>query len=260
MQRSNLIRGASAFSSAADAGSSKEKAARDRAGVLLGSSRAGARAGLAAVAALALSGFASSATADSGGLFDGLSNFNLKNLFPSQGSNEQPNGQQDDKAGSQGSQGSQGHHLFCPEIIVLDGTAAFQAHAGSPPTNMNLRYQYALGDAVRECAISGDQLAIKVGIAGNVLLGPAGTPASFSVPLRVAIVGAKDNQPIVTKLYRVAATIPQGQAQTGFQLVTEPLLVPFKQDHAEDDYTIKVGIDEGPEKPAGKDQKQREAN
>jgi hypothetical protein len=255
MQRSNLIRGASAFSSAADSGLSK--AAKDRAGVLLGSSRAGARAGLAAIAALALSGFASSATADSGGLFDGLSNFNLKNLFPSQGSNKQPNEQQDDKAGSQG---SQGHHLFCPEIIVLDGTAAFQAHAGSPPTNMNLRYQYALGDAVRECAVSGDQLAIKVGIAGNVLLGPAGTPASFSVPLRVAIVGAKDNQPLVTKLYRVAATIPQGQAQTGFQLVTEPLLVPFKQDHAEDDYTIKVGIDEGPEKPAGKDKRERQAD
>ena len=30
--------------------------------------------------------------------------------------------------------------------------------------------------------------------------------------------------------------------------MTEPLLVPFTQDHTEDDYTIKVGIDEGPEK------------
>ena len=260
MQLSNLFRGARAFSSAADAGSRRKKAIKDRACVLFGSSRAGkkcARAGMAAIAALGLSGFIGGAAADSGGLFDGLSNFNLKNLFPNQGSNDQQNEQQDDKAGSQG---SQGHHLFCPEIIVLDGTAAFQAHAGSPPTNMNLRYQYALGDAVRQCALSGDQLAIKVGIAGNVLLGPAGTPASFSVPLRVAIVDMKDNQPIVTKLYRVAATIPQGQAQTEFQLVTEPLLVPFRQDHTEHDYTIKVGIDEGPEKPAAKDQKQREAD
>ncbi len=251
MQLSNLIRGAKAFWSAADAGSSRKKAIKDRAWVLSGSSRAGekcAGAGMVAITALGLSGFIGGAAADSGGLFDGL-----KNLFPGQRSNEQ----QDDKAGSQG---SQGHHLFCPEIIVLDGTAAFQAYAGSPPTNMNLRYQYALGDAVRQCELSGDQLAIKVGIAGNVLLGPAGTPASFSVPLRVAIIDMKDNQPIVTKLYRVAATIPQGQAQTEFQLVTEPLLVPFRQDHTEHDYTIKVGIDEGPEKPAAKDQKQTEAN
>jgi hypothetical protein len=237
MQLTNLIRGARGFLSAADAGSSREKIGKKC-----------ARAGMAAIAALGLSGFIGAAAADSGGLFDGL-----KNLFPGQRSNEQ----QDDRAASQG---SQGHHLFCPEIIVLDGTAAFQAHAGSPPTNMNLRYQYALGDAVRQCELSGDQLAIKVGIAGNVLLGPAGAPASFSVPLRVAIIDLKDNQPIVTKLYRVAATILQGEAQTDFQLVTEPLLVPFRQDHTEHDYTIKVGIDEGPEKPAAKDPKHREAD
>ncbi len=151
-----------------------------------------------------------------------------------------------------GDQGSQGHHLFCPEIIVLEGTAAAQFHAGEPATNMNLRYQYSVGEVVRQCELQGDQLAVKVGIAGNVLLGPAGAPASFSVPLRVAIVSTKDNEPVVTKLYHVAATIPAGEAHADFQLVTEPLMVPFVQDHTEDDYTIKVGIDEGPEKPAGK--------
>ncbi len=201
----------------------------------------GARLILAAATALGLSGIATGAVAE-GGLFDSFSNFDWRNLFTLHNSNDQ-------KAGPPG---SPGHHLFCPEVIVLDGTAAVQVHAATPPTNMNLRYQYALGDVVRECAVQGDQLAVKVGIAGNVLLGPAGAPASFSVPLRVAIVGAKDNQPIVTKLYRVGATIAAGQVQTDFSLVTEPLLVPFTQDHTEDDYTIKVGIDEGPEKPAGK--------
>ncbi len=202
----------------------------------------GASLGLAAAASLALSGLVSGARADSGGLLDGINRFNWKEFFTFHGSKDKE---------QQGS-GKPAHHLFCPEIIILDGTAAFQAHAGSPPTNMNLRYQYALGDVVRECARQGDQLSIKVGIAGNVLLGPAGAPASFTVPLRVAIVGTRDNDPIVTKLYRVAATIPQGQAQTDFTLVTEPLMVPFVQDHTEDDYTIKVGIDEGPAKPAGR--------
>jgi hypothetical protein len=39
-----------------------------------------------------------------------------------------------------------------------------------------------------------------------------------------------------------------------FTIVSEPLRVPFIQDHSEDDYTIKVGIDEGTsaEKPVGK--------
>ncbi|MGO9674831.1 MAG: hypothetical protein ACLPSF_11820 [Methylocella sp.] len=201
-----------------------------------------ARLVLAATAALTLSGLSSGASADSGGILGGFGNVDWKDFFTLHDSKNQ----------NAGPPGTQGHHLFCPEVIILDGTAAAQVHAGAPPTNMNLRYQYSLGDVVRQCELQGDQLAVKVGIAGNVLLGPAGTPASFSVPLRVAIVGAKDNEPIVTKLYHVAATIPAGQAQTDFSLVTEPLLVPFTQDHTEDDYTIKVGIDEGPEKPAGK--------
>lgn len=203
----------------------------------------GARIGFAAAAALGLSGLAGGAAADSGGLLNGFNNFNWKEFFTYHGSKDKDKHEQEQQ---------KEHHLYCPEILVLDGTAASQVHAGTPPTNMNLRYQYALGDVVRECSQQGDQLAIKVGISGNVLLGPAGSPASFSVPLRVAIVDAKDNEPVVTKLYRVAATIPAGQAQTEFSLVTEPLLVPFTKDHADDDYTIKVGIDEGPEKPAAK--------
>lgn len=202
----------------------------------------GVRIGLAAAAALGLSGLAGGAAADSGGLLSGFNNFNWKEFFTYHGSKEKQ--EQEKQKG--------GHHLYCPDILILDGTAASQVHAGTPPTNMNLRYQYALGDVVRECSQQGDQLMIKVGIAGKVLLGPAGTPASFSVPLRVAVVDTKDNEPIVTKLYRVAATIASGQAQTEFTLVTEPLLVPFTQDHSEDDYTIKVGIDEGAEKPAAK--------
>lgn len=192
----------------------------------------------AAALALALGGARGAAGADSGtpipGI-DALGKMDWKDFFTLHDS-KNPKG------------GTQSRHLFCPEVIVLEGTAAAQVHAGAPPSNMNLRYQYALGEVVRDCAMQGDQIAIKVGIAGNVLLGPAGAPASFSVPLRVAIVGTKDNEPIVTKLYRVAATIAAGQAQTEFTLVTEPLLVPFTQDHAEDDYTIKVGIDEGPQK------------
>ncbi|WP_146030244.1 hypothetical protein [Methylocella silvestris] len=207
----------------------------------LGTKIRGAMLGVA-VAALGVSGLARGAFA-AGGLLDGFSSFNWGEFFTYHGSKEKAEGN---------SRQSGGRHLFCPEIIILEGTAAAQTYAGSPPTNMNLRYQYALGDVVRECAMQGDQLALKIGVAGKVLLGPAGAPASFSVPLRVAIISSKDNDPIVTKLYRVAATIPQGEAMTEFTLVTEPLLVPFIQDHTEDDYTIKVGIDEGAQKAAGK--------
>ena len=150
--------------------------------------------------------------------------------------------------------GAEVRHIFCPEVLILEGTAASQAYAGTPPSSANLRYQYALDDTARECTLEGDQLAIKIGVAGKVLLGPAGSPGSFSVPVRMAVLREHDNQPIVSKLYSAAVTVAAGETRADFTVVSEPLRVPFIQDHAEDDYTIKVGIDEGTgtEKPAAK--------
>ena len=150
--------------------------------------------------------------------------------------------------------GAEVRHIFCPQVIVLEGTAASQAYAGTPASSANLRYQSALDDTARECTLEGEQLAIKIGVAGKVLLGPAGSPGSFSVPVRMAILRERDNQPIISKLYHAAVTVAAGETRADFTIVSEPLRVPFIQDHAEDDYTIKVGIDEGAsaEKPAGK--------
>ncbi|MEJ0094364.1 MAG: hypothetical protein WDN46_13265 [Methylocella sp.] len=181
-----------------------------------------------------LSGLAGGANADSGGLFD---NFNLGDFFTYHGDKDKDKDPAAPKA----------RHLFCPDILILEGTAASQVHAGAPPTTMNLRYQFSLGDVVRECSIEGEHLSIKVGIAGSVLLGPAGAPASFSVPLRIAIVNKTSHEPVVTKLYHAAATIAAGQAQAAFSVVSEPLLVPFFQDRSDYDYDIKVGIDEAAE-------------
>ncbi len=150
--------------------------------------------------------------------------------------------------------GTEVRHIFCPQVVVLEGTAASQAYAGTPPSSANLRYQYALDDTARECTLEGDQLAIKIGVAGKVLLGPAGSPGAFSVPVRMAVLRERDNLPIVSKLYRAAVTVAAGQTGADFTIVSEPLRVPFIQDRAEDDYTIKVGLDEGAsaDKSAGK--------
>jgi hypothetical protein len=150
--------------------------------------------------------------------------------------------------------GTEVRHIFCPQVVVLEGTAASQAYAGTPPSSANLRYQYALDDTARECTLEGDQLAIKIGVAGKVLLGPAGSPGTFSVPVRMAVLREHDNQPVVSKLYRADVTVAAGETRADFTIVSEPLHVPFIKDHAEDDYAVKVGLDDGAsaEKPAGK--------
>jgi hypothetical protein len=156
--------------------------------------------------------------------------------------------------GAPAAPGTEVRHIFCPEVLILEGTAASQAYAGTPPSSANLRHQYSLTDTARECTLDGGQLAIKIGVAGKVLLGPAGSPGSFNVPVRLAVLNEHNNEPITSKLYRAAVTVPTGGTEADFTIVSEPLRVPFIQDHAEDDYTIKVGIDEGTaaDKPAGK--------
>ncbi|QBR70040.1 hypothetical protein CU048_00700 [Beijerinckiaceae bacterium] len=154
-------------------------------------------------------------------------------------------------------EGTQVRHIFCPEIIILEGTAASQVHAGTPPSSANLKYQFGLTDAARECSLEGDQLAIKIGVAGRVLLGPAGTAGTYTVPVRMAIVREQGNEPLVSKLYRASVSVGMTTADGDFTIVSEPLHVPFTQDHAEEDYSIKVGIDEAAsaDKSAGKHSK-----
>lgn len=138
----------------------------------------------------------------------------------------------------------------CPQIEVKDGTSAVRVYAGADQSNANLRYQFSLGDTARECQLADGKLNIKVGVAGRVLTGPAGAPSSFTVPVRVVIRRESDAQPAVSQLYRVAATIPTGDTETDFTVVSDPLTVPFLHPDADRDYTILVGFDQGaaPEK------------
>jgi hypothetical protein len=149
------------------------------------------------------------------------------------------------KSGGQTSPNGQNRQVICPEVRVQEGTEASRVYAGTPPSSANLRYQYALTDTARECTLDGDQLSLKIGVAGNVRLGPAGNAGNFTVPVRMAIFRKSDNEPEVTKLYQTTVNVGQSEPQASFTIVSEPLRVPFIQDHSEKDYTIRVGIDEG---------------
>ena len=142
----------------------------------------------------------------------------------------------------------------CPEITILDGTGASRIMANAAAGNEGVRYQYSIVDVGRECHLSGNQMTLKVGVAGKVLLGPAGTPGSFDVPVRIAVVDQLDQKPSVSKLYKVAASIPAGRTGTSYTLVADQLVIPFPAGRAAKEYTIKIGIDAGkgdaPAKPA----------
>ena len=145
--------------------------------------------------------------------------------------------------------------LSCPYVDVREGAAAHRVYAGQP-ANSAVRHQFSIADVARECRVVGDQLVIKVGIEGRVLLGPAGAPSSFTVPVSVAVRNEANGQFVVNRTYRVAATIPSGASNTTFSLVTEELSVPFKSLAAIEDYRVFVGFD-GASSAAGSDRRRR---
>jgi hypothetical protein len=103
-----------------------------------------------------------------------------------------------------------------------------------------MRYQSEIVDTTRESALEGSQRAIKIGAAGKVLLGPAGNAGSFSVPLRMAILRKSDNEPGIAKLYRASVTVPSGQTEGEFTVISKPLCVPFIQDHAQNENVVAI--------------------
>ena len=134
--------------------------------------------------------------------------------------------------------------LECPTVEVLDGTSSLRTYGPGEQSSNTVKYQYSLGDVVRECSHVGNQLVMKVGIEGRVLLGPAGAAGAFTAPVRVAVRREKDQSAAATAFYRIPVSMPTGQTQAAFSLVSDPIAVPFTQEHAADDYTIVVGFDE----------------
>jgi hypothetical protein len=133
--------------------------------------------------------------------------------------------------------------VTCPTIEVLDGTAASRVYGAGEQTNANVKYQFSLGDVVRECSHEGPNIVVKIGVEGRVLIGPAGGPGSFTAPVRIAIRRNKDEKVIAAKFYKVPVGLQGGESQAPFTLVSEPLAVPFISAHGDEDYTILVGFD-----------------
>jgi hypothetical protein len=188
--------------------------------------KAAYRIGIAATLALGLSGCAGSR---SGGIAD-----TFGNMFSSGSA-----------AATPVPTGPDEHNVDCPQIEIIEGQNAYRAYAGSDRSSDGVRYQYSFGDMSRECHSVDNTISIRVGVSGYVLAGPAGASGSFTVPVKIAIRREKDQQMLETKVYRIPATMPPGQTQAPFSLVTDPMTVPYLGDAADGDYSILVGFDQG---------------
>jgi hypothetical protein len=132
--------------------------------------------------------------------------------------------------------------INCPPVDVAEGGAATRVGG---PENASVRYQFNIGDTARECDPAGPgQAAIKIGVAGEVVIGPAGAPGTYDVLLRITVTNLANQKPVFSQTYRVEATT-DGVTAGQFRVVTDPIPVPLTTLQLADLYSITVGFEGG---------------
>lgn len=131
---------------------------------------------------------------------------------------------------------------YCPTVTVPEGGAAIQVYGGRGGDGANLRHQITLGRVARECnRLQDGTLSVKVGVEGQVLLGPVGAPGRFEAPVSFAIKAG--GKAIIARQRRVTVQVPAGQAQGLFSLVEDNLIVPAAMSQ---NYDIEVRLGAAP--------------
>jgi hypothetical protein len=109
---------------------------------------------------------------------------------------------------------------------------------------LGLRYQGSFLQTARECIVTGNNLTIKVGVQGRIVVGPAGAAGTINVPLRYALVReGLQPQTLWTKLFMVPVTIPAGEPHLTWQHVEEEMTVPRPSASDLEGYVVYIGFD-----------------
>ena len=128
--------------------------------------------------------------------------------------------------------------LDCPSIDIADGGATFRVGGAD---NKAVRYQFDISDVARQCVPQGAQFALKIGISGLALVGPAGAHGVLSTDLKVVVANAADKKPVYQKTYKITANT-NGGARAPFELVADPILLPLTRTDLDTLYTVTVGF------------------
>jgi hypothetical protein len=146
--------------------------------------------------------------------------------------------------------------INCPIIDIPEGAAA--ARVGGAD-NASVRYQFNIGETARECDPAGPgQAELKVGVSGEVVIGPAGSAGTYGVPLRIEVIQNSDKKAVFSKTYKVEATT-DGVRAGAFRVVTDPIPLPLTTLQLADVYTISVGFASGGGAPPPKRHRQKHA-
>lgn len=132
--------------------------------------------------------------------------------------------------------------INCPEVEIVDNGAALRVGG---PDNASVRYQFNIVDTARQCDPAGpSQAGLKIGVKGDVVIGPAGAAGTFSAPLKITVTRNSDKTDVFAQTYQVEAST-DGVTAGAFRVVTDPIMLPMSTLQLADVYSIAVGFEGG---------------
>ncbi len=127
----------------------------------------------------------------------------------------------------------------CPPIKVrLGGEAMYYYGGGRTGDAQSLQYQGVIDEATRNCVVANGQITVNMGVAGRVLLGPAGRQTSVNAPIRFAV--ERDGQAIFSEKYTLPVAITPPAQMSEFVKVVDNVTIPYLGGET---ITIWVGFD-----------------
>jgi hypothetical protein len=143
--------------------------------------------------------------------------------------------------------------LTCPPVSIRAGASTFAVAApGKQAVGNDVRYQATITRTARDCTVNGGQITARIGIQGRVIAGPAGSPATVEIPLRVAVVqGGVQEKTIATKVFRTTVAMSEAGSEP-FSMVGEDIVYPVPPGATGDAYIFYIGFDPQALKPEPK--------
>jgi hypothetical protein len=136
--------------------------------------------------------------------------------------------------------------ISCPDVEIADNGAALRVGG---PDNHSVRYQFNISDTARQCDPAGpSEASLRIGVKGDVVIGPAGSPGAFNAPLKITVRRESDKTDVFSQTYRVEATT-DGVSAGAFRVVTDPITLPMPTLQLADVYSISVGFEGGTGSP-----------
>jgi hypothetical protein len=135
----------------------------------------------------------------------------------------------------------------CPSVSIRPGTESIVTYQAGQKINPELgekptvQYQSSITNTARECRTTPTGVAVKVGIKGRTVAGPAGKVGTVTLPLRIVVMKGTDTV-VKSELYKIAVSIQAPDMASNFIKVDDTIDLPIAPGNT--DFRIYVGFDD----------------